>query len=587
MTDSTSSEAVLSNIKEDGISAIIPRDIRFRRLRVWLRFLRIRVAKFILLPELSRKDAQQLRQQVRKDGELTKGYILMCALSAGIATLGLLQSSTAVVIGAMLISPLMNPIAALGFGFSSLDGQKIRDALRVVAVGAAIGILTGVLLTWLSPIRNATPEILARTQPTLLDLAVALFSGIAGGYATVIGRGGTAIGVAIATALMPPLAVLGYGIGVLQIGFTLGALLLFLTNLAAITFSFAVVARLSGAARPLYKVEWTPRYFAILAATFLGLAIPLSMTLVRLSHEASMRTAAREAIQSPYGKGSARIAQLEVSSPLFDEPKVEALVITSAYVPNAESEAEAYIAEKMDEPVDINLQQVLAADLQSQTRAMVDAAMARTAAGIAADVPPFDKIRAAIGLPTRAIWTNTAERMVFVEPVPAPEWTLADYRAVENQVSEAAGKWTVRIVPPARAQMIVALPGVEGSPENSIPSKLAIWALHNWGMASVTAEVPEDDAGDRMVKQLQDAGLEVARVAVKPPEPEVPKSKRKRNAKPEEAKPITTALIRVYALSPSKAAAQKAAEEKAAAEKAAMEKAKLDAEAKQSAKAGA
>jgi uncharacterized hydrophobic protein (TIGR00271 family) len=115
--------------------------------------------------------------------------MLMCGLSAGIAALGLLQSSTAVVIGAMLISPLMGPIATMGFGFASFDGHQIRDSVKVIAIGVAIGILTGVLLTWLSPIRNATPEIIARTEPNLLDLAVAVFSGIAGAYATVQQKG--------------------------------------------------------------------------------------------------------------------------------------------------------------------------------------------------------------------------------------------------------------------------------------------------------------------------------------------------------------------------------------------------------------
>ena len=216
--------------------------------------LRIRFAQAILLPELSPKDAYDLRHQVIDEGSLSQGYVLMCALSAGIATLGLLQSSTAVVIGAMLISPLMSPIAALGFGFASIDGQRIRDAAKVVLVGALIGIATGMLLTLISPIRTATPEILARTEPTLLDLAVALLSGIAGGYATVRGKGGTAIGVAIATALMPPLATVGYGLGVMNPAYALGAFLLFLTNLSAIAFAFAVIARLSGAARPLANV---------------------------------------------------------------------------------------------------------------------------------------------------------------------------------------------------------------------------------------------------------------------------------------------------------------------------------------------
>ncbi|TXG94245.1 MAG: DUF389 domain-containing protein, partial [Rhodocyclaceae bacterium] len=221
---------------------------------------RAQIDKTGLFPDLKGDAGKALRQSVRDEGRITKSYMLMCGLSAGIAALGLLQSSTAVVIGAMLISPLMGPIASMGFGFASLDGHQIRDSVKVIAIGAAIGILTGVLLTWLSPIRNATPEIIARTEPTLLDLAVAVFSGIAGAYATVQQKGATAIGVAIATALMPPLATVGYGLGVANMSFALGAFLLFLTNLAAIAFSFALIARLSGAARPLSNVEITPRY---------------------------------------------------------------------------------------------------------------------------------------------------------------------------------------------------------------------------------------------------------------------------------------------------------------------------------------
>ncbi|MBS0475904.1 MAG: DUF389 domain-containing protein, partial [Proteobacteria bacterium] len=245
---------------------------RYRAMLYRLARLRVRAAHFLMLPDLSAEDARAMRQQVQTDGELSQSYVLMCGLSAAIAILGLLQSSTAVVIGAMLISPMMGPIAALGFGFASLDGRRIRDALRVVLIGVAIGVLTGILLTWISPIRNATPEILARTQPTLLDFAVALFSGLAGGYATVIGKGGAAIGVAIATALMPPLATVGYGIGMAEPTFALGAALLFITNLSAIAFSFALVARLSGAARPLSAVELEPRYVIAGAAAFIALA---------------------------------------------------------------------------------------------------------------------------------------------------------------------------------------------------------------------------------------------------------------------------------------------------------------------------
>lgn len=513
------------------------------------RFLRIKLAHLILLPELTFDQAHDLRATVRYEGRLSRGYVLMCALSAGIATLGLLQSSTAVVIGAMLISPLMSPIAALGFGFASLDGKRIKEAVRVVAVGAAIGILTGVLLTWISPIRNATPEILARTQPTLLDLAIALLSGIAGGYATVIGKGGTAIGVAIATALMPPLAVLGYGIGVLQIRFALGALLLFLTNLAAITLAFALVARISGAARPIGHVEWTPRYTAVLIGVFLLLATPLSMTLMKLKHEASIRSAARSAIIAACGGAPASLAQIDVQAPMFGDASVTALVIAPNYTANAANVAEAKMQEIFGEKISVNLQQVLAADWQSQTRAMVDAAMERTVAGIAADVPPFDSIRKSIGLPTRALWSDRAQRLVYVEPMPAPDWILADYRDTERRVTALNSNWTVRIVPPPQQSLAVALG--EGAPEDAVPVDLAIWALQRWGLGSVRVDGVNAANGAALVKSLETAGINAN---VDPIPIPVLGAEAAPSPTPSATPTPTSATIRIYPQSPTEKA---------------------------------
>ena len=496
----------------------LARPLWVRRAEAFVHLMRVRFAHLVLLPELTPDQAYDLRQTVRQEGQLTRGYMLMCALAAGIAILGLLQSSTAVVIGAMLVSPLMSPIASLGFGFASLDGHRIRDAVRVVAIGAAIGIATGILLTWLSPIRNATPEILARTEPTLLDLAVALFSGVAGGYATVIGKGGTAIGVAIATALMPPLTVIGYGIGVFQPMFAFGAFLLFLTNLAAITFAFAVIARLSGAARPFGKVEWTPRYVAVLIAAFLALATPLTMTLMKLTSEARIRSAAQTAIEHACGDQNVTIAQLDVSSRMFGSPSVRALVISPSYTGNAESRTEALLRDALGQDVQVSLQQVLAADVQSQTRAMVDAAMERTTAGIAADVPPYKSIRQNIGLPTRSLWSDRAQRMVYVEPFPAPDWTLADYRQTEEAANRGVSGWTVRLVPPPQANLTVRLDSLaDAAPQDAatpqdeagqaVPADLAVWALQRWGMGEVTLSGAGQDRLAGLAKMLSDGGI--------------------------------------------------------------------------------
>jgi len=173
-------------------------------------------------------------------------YSLELLLSAGIATLGLVLDSPAVVIGAMLISPLMGPILAAGLALASADLYLGLKSLLSIAFGVVISVSFAAGLVWLLPFQSATHEILARTTPNLLDLGVALLSGLAG--ATVVSRGGggggiTALpGVAIAVALMPPLCTVGFGIGS---GFSLaiisGAGLLFLTNLGAIVASAFLV----------------------------------------------------------------------------------------------------------------------------------------------------------------------------------------------------------------------------------------------------------------------------------------------------------------------------------------------------------
>lgn len=177
---------------------------------------------------------------------MTLNYGLELLLSAGIATFGLVLNSPAVVIGAMLISPLMGPILAAGLALAAADLYLGIKSLLSILAGVVGAVLFSAALVWLLPFQSPTNEILARTQPNLLDLGVALLSGVAGAVVVCRGGGGGGVtalpGVAIAVALMPPLCTLGFGVGS---GFSrpiiYGAGLLFLTNLAAIIASaFAV-----------------------------------------------------------------------------------------------------------------------------------------------------------------------------------------------------------------------------------------------------------------------------------------------------------------------------------------------------------
>lgn len=489
-------------------------------LRQRLNHLRERTADIALIPNLSGEEGDNLRHQVYADGKLSVGYMLMCGLSAGIAALGLLQSSTAVVIGAMLVSPLMTPIVSLGFAFASLDGKRIREAAKVVAIGALIGIAVGALLTWISPIRNATPEILARTEPTLLDLAIALLSGIAGGYAIVREKGGTAIGVAIATALMPPLAVVGYGLGVGRLDYASGAFLLFLTNLAAIAFAIGLIARLSGSAKPFADVEVnrSAAFFGVLA--FLALATPLALTLMRVTHEATARATTRQTIAEVLRVKPLNIAQLDVKWPLRGRPVVDAVVVAPRFWPDAQAEITRRLSAALGARPEVSLQQIVAADVQSQTRAMVDAALQRTVAGITSDVPPFEDMRAALGIPVETVWTNRSEHIAWLVPMAAPGWTLADYREAEALAAAAAGVWRVRVVPPAQSQLVLNIDGAGApdAPNGGASADDALWAIQRWGLKSITLTVARgnataDEARERIAPLL--VRFAAAQVAVR------------------------------------------------------------------------
>ncbi len=173
----------------------------------------------------------------------TNLWILVFAIF--IASLGLNVNSPAVVIGAMLISPLMGPIMGLGLGMAINDLTLLKKAGYNYLFAAAVGLVTSTLYFAVSPINEAHSEILARTSPTIYDVLIAFFGGLAGILATSSKLKGNVIpGVAIATALMPPLCAAGYGLATWQLDFFFGAFYLFLINTVFIALATLITARL-------------------------------------------------------------------------------------------------------------------------------------------------------------------------------------------------------------------------------------------------------------------------------------------------------------------------------------------------------
>lgn len=162
-----------------------------------------------------------------------------------IASVGLNVNSTAVIIGAMLISPLMGPITGLGLAVGTFDEDLLKQSLKNLAIMVGISLIASTLYFLISPISDARSELLARTQPTIFDVFIAFFGGLAGIVATSRKSQSITIisGVAIATALMPPLCTAGFGIATGQIWYFLGAFYLFFINSFFIALATFVMVR--------------------------------------------------------------------------------------------------------------------------------------------------------------------------------------------------------------------------------------------------------------------------------------------------------------------------------------------------------
>ncbi len=192
--------------------------------------------RFNLMPE--QEDAFKTIDSIKKGISFrgTKLWILIFAIM--VASVGLNTNSTAVIIGAMLISPLMGPIMGVGLALGIYDFDLFKKSLINLLIASIVSIIVSALYFFISPVNVAHSELLARTNPTIYDVLIALF----GGFARIVAgasveKGNVIPGVAIATALMPPLCTVGYGIGTMQPIFIFGALYLYIINSTFIALS--------------------------------------------------------------------------------------------------------------------------------------------------------------------------------------------------------------------------------------------------------------------------------------------------------------------------------------------------------------
>lgn len=425
-------------------------------------------------------------------------FAFMTLMSAGIAILGLLLSSPAVVIGAMLISPLMGPIIGFGFGLALFDFSEIRRAILSLAIGAALAVLFCALVVLVSPLQSVTSEIAARTRPNLFDLGVAIFSGLAGTYAMIRGRQGAIVGVAIAVALMPPLAVMGFGLATWNLPILGGSTFLFMTNLMAIAISAAVLARIYGfGSRLSPKQNWAQASLVI--GTLAALAVPLGLALGQIAWEAGVTRQARALIVERFGE-DARVSQLQID---FDaEPiRVSAVVFTPALRTGAEGETARELTGEIGRPVDVGIEQIRIG------RADAEAAQLAEARGAAADRSAdriAERLALLAGVPPDQVLVDREHKVARVRAAVLPGASLQAYRLLEERAAAEESDWRVILVPPPAAFPEIAALGDPPGAEEEAALATVLWAARR-----VNAPISVAGAGaDRVAERLRAAGVD-------------------------------------------------------------------------------
>jgi uncharacterized hydrophobic protein (TIGR00271 family) len=241
-----------------------------------------------VLPRASTEQFQDLFKVLRESSLISTPFMVMMILSTLIATFGLFANSSPVIIGAMILAPVISPIVSFSMGMVRYDVPMLKESFITITAGTLVSLAFAAIVSLIIPLKVLTPEIEARLSPTLLDMGIAVSSGIAAAYAhSNEGIAKSLAGVAIAVALVPPLAVSGIGIGWWDWDVFSGAILLYATNLAGIILFGGLTFLLLGFA-PFKRAKMGLVYTLIIVVL---VAVPLSLSFDRIMQEASITRA--------------------------------------------------------------------------------------------------------------------------------------------------------------------------------------------------------------------------------------------------------------------------------------------------------
>nr|WP_263012309.1 DUF389 domain-containing protein [Laspinema sp. D2d] len=296
-----------------------------------------------------------LNRQVWRSSVPSQSFYILLGLSAIISTLGLLANSAATIIGAMIIAPLMGPILGIAYGMVMGNRRLLKRSALTLGSGVFLTVFTSFVISNLIGLDAVEGEIMARSQPTLLDLGVALAAGTAGAFAKSRRHIADALpGVAIAVALVPPLSVMGIGISLASHEIFIGSSLLFLTNLIGIVFSGGVVF----VTQEYGSLKRAKEGFIISLFALIILGVPLGFSLNNLVLRDNVRRSIAVLISQEtltFSKTDIRRVQVEP----YREALIVNLEVTAAANSISENQVKLvrdFLEDRLQKPISLNVQ---------------------------------------------------------------------------------------------------------------------------------------------------------------------------------------------------------------------------------------
>lgn len=320
---------------------------------------------------LSNTERESVSLEIEQTISSTFDFFLLVVLSCAIATLGLITNSPAVIIGAMLVAPLMSPI--IGIGLSSITGNArlARKSMITLVGGTVLAVLLSYTLALINTklpfvlLQNVPSEIMARVNPTPIDLLIALAGGLAAAYAMTRDEINAALpGVAIATALMPPLCTVGIGLALNRTDISGGASLLFITNAITIAFAAATVFFLRGFAPKERIVNYhIPRSLIFAALITSLLLVPLTYYSIQFYKQATENLTINEVVNREVKNINAEILELHTTAIDGGFNMILTIRTTSPLTYEKVTSLQQGIVKGLDKPVTLKVNQVFAEQL--------------------------------------------------------------------------------------------------------------------------------------------------------------------------------------------------------------------------------